>query len=61
MMMFSCLTDVFFTHVTPSRTFDVLNDDFEFFFIALVLTGLTLASLITKRLASKKALRQAWK
>ena len=55
------MADVFFTHVTPSRTFDVLNDDFEFFFIALVLTGLTLASLITKRLASKKVLRQAWK
>ena len=54
-------TDVFFTHVTPSRTFDVLNDDFEFVFIALVLSGLTLASLITKRLASKKVLRQAWK
>jgi hypothetical protein len=47
--------------VTPSRTFDVLNDDFEYGFIALVLTGLTLASFITKRLASKKSLRQAWK
>ena len=53
--------DIFFTHVAPSKTFDVLNDDFEYFFIALVLFGLTLASLISKRLASKKALRQAWK
>jgi len=60
-LVFAYGLDVFFTHVTPSRTFDVLNDDFEFVFIALVLSGLTLASLITKRLASKKVLRQAWK
>lgn len=60
-LVFVCGLDIFFTHVTPSRTFDVLNDDFEYGFIALVLIGLTLASFITKRLAGKKSLRQAWK
>ncbi|KAL1121968.1 hypothetical protein AAG570_003376 [Ranatra chinensis] len=53
--------DLFYTQVAPSKTFDVLKDDFEYWLISAVLVGLTLAAYITKRLASRKALRQAWK
>lgn len=53
--------DLFYTRVAPSKTFDVLKDDFEYWLITLVLSGLISAAYVTKRLASRKALRQAWK
>ncbi|XP_060519442.1 ER membrane protein complex subunit 1 [Cylas formicarius] len=53
--------DMFYTRVAPSKTFDVLKDDFDHRLIVLVLSGLIVASLITKHLASRKALKQAWK
>ncbi|XP_014285151.1 ER membrane protein complex subunit 1 isoform X2 [Halyomorpha halys] len=53
--------DLFYTRVAPSKTFDVLKDDFEYWLITAVLTGLISAAYITKKLASHKALKQAWK
>ncbi|CAG9829529.1 unnamed protein product [Diabrotica balteata] len=53
--------DMFYTRVAPSKTFDVLKEDFDYIMIVLVLTGLVLASYITKYLASKKTLKQMWK
>ncbi|XP_014259413.1 ER membrane protein complex subunit 1 [Cimex lectularius] len=53
--------DLFYTRVSPSKTFDVLKDDFEYWLITAVLTGLITAAYVTKRLASRKALKQAWK
>lgn len=53
--------DLFYTRVAPSKTFDVLKEDFDHKLIVLVLSGLILASYVTKKLASRKALRQAWK
>lgn len=53
--------DVFYTRVAPSKTFDVLKEDFDYKLIILVLSGLVIASYVTKKLASRKALRQAWK
>ncbi|XP_067005032.2 ER membrane protein complex subunit 1 isoform X2 [Anabrus simplex] len=53
--------DLFYTRVTPSKTFDVLKEDFDHFLITAVLLGLTAASYITRKLASRKALKQAWK
>lgn len=53
--------DVFYTRVAPSKTFDVLKEDFEHRLIILVLAGLMLATYATKKLAARKALRQAWK
>jgi len=52
---------VFVTRVAPSKTFDLLKEDFDYILIALVLIGLTTASLVVKQLASKKLLKQAWK
>ncbi|KAJ8919766.1 hypothetical protein NQ315_006295 [Exocentrus adspersus] len=53
--------DLFYTRVAPSKTFDLLKEDFDHLMIVLVLTGLVVASYITKHLASKKALKQLWK
>lgn len=53
--------DLFVTRVAPSRTFDLLKEDFDYFLITVVLLGLIIASYITKHLASKKIIKQAWK
>lgn len=53
--------DIFYTRVAPSKTFDVLKEDFDHKLIILVLIGLILASYVTKTLASRKAVKQAWK
>lgn len=53
--------DLFYTRVAPSKTFDVLKEDFDHSLITAVLLGLTVAAYVTKRLASRKALKQAWK
>lgn len=53
--------DIFVTRVAPSKTFDLLKEDFDYFLISIVLIGLTAASYICKHLASKKLIKQAWK
>lgn len=53
--------DLYCTRVAPSKGFDLLKDDFDYYVIASVLLALILASFITKRLSQKKALKQAWK
>lgn len=53
--------DLFVTRVSPSKTFDLLKEDFDYFLISIVLIGLTTASYIVKHLAAKKAIKQAWK
>ncbi|XP_063965131.1 ER membrane protein complex subunit 1-like [Lytechinus pictus] len=53
--------DYYFTRVMPSNLFDVLKEDFDYMFILTVLIGLVVAALTTRRLASLKALRQAWR
>lgn len=53
--------DLFYTRVSPSKQFDVLKDDFDHGLIVLMLSGLVLASYVTKKLASRKALKFAWK
>jgi hypothetical protein len=52
--------DLFFTRVTPSGTFDILKDDFDYALISLVLIVLILASFICKRLARARSVKQAW-
>jgi len=47
--------------VTPSKTFDVLKDDFDHWFIAAALAALGIAAYLTKRLAARKQLEQAWR
>ncbi|TRY61683.1 hypothetical protein TCAL_11239 [Tigriopus californicus] len=53
--------DLYCTRVAPSKGFDLLKDDFDYYVIASVLLALIMASFITKRLSQRKALKQAWK
>ncbi|CAH1784560.1 unnamed protein product [Owenia fusiformis] len=53
--------DIFFTRAMPSKMFDVLKEDFDYFFIGAVLSAMILASVITKKLAERKALYRGWK
>jgi len=53
--------DIFYTRVTPSKMFDVLKEDFDYFFISSVLIGMIAVSIISQKLATRKALNRAWK
>lgn len=60
-LVFAYGLDLFFTRVTPSKTFDILKDDFDHLLITGVLIFLIVASYISKLLAQRKALHAAWK
>ncbi|XP_058792034.1 ER membrane protein complex subunit 1 isoform X2 [Phymastichus coffea] len=53
--------DLFYTRVAPSKTFDVLKEDFDYYLIVIVLAALLISSYVTKKLASQKVQKQAWK
>jgi len=53
--------DLFCSRVNPSKGFDLLKDDFDYFVIASVLVGLTAAAYITRKLSQRKMLKSAWK
>ncbi|CAL7933903.1 unnamed protein product [Xylocopa violacea] len=53
--------DLFYTRVAPSKTFDVLKEDFDYYLIVIVLAALLISSYVAKKLASQKAQKQAWK
>lgn len=54
-------TDLFYTRVAPSKTFDLLKDDFDYYLITIVLGALIVATYSTKYFASRKMLKLAWK
>ncbi|OXU30919.1 hypothetical protein TSAR_001886 [Trichomalopsis sarcophagae] len=49
--------DLFYTRVAPSKTFDVLKEDFDYYLIVIVLSALLISSYVTKKLASQKDLK----
>ncbi|XP_074596008.1 ER membrane protein complex subunit 1 [Brevipalpus obovatus] len=53
--------DIYHTRITPSKTFDILKDDFDHLLIIVVLVALVLFSVVSKYLASRKSLNAAWK
>jgi len=53
--------DLYCTSVAPSKGFDLLKDDFDYYVISSVLMALIGAAFVTKRLAQRKALIQAWR
>ncbi|CAH0723536.1 unnamed protein product, partial [Brenthis ino] len=53
--------DLFYTRVAPSKTFDLLKDDFDYYLITLVLGALVVATYSSKYFASRKMLKMAWK
>ena len=53
--------DLYCTSVTPSKGFDLLKDDFDYYVITSVLMGLVIASYATRKWSQNKALKQAWR
>ena len=53
--------DVYGTRLAPSKGFDLIKDDFDYFMISAVIIGLVVASFVTRRLAQLKMLSQAWR
>jgi hypothetical protein len=53
--------DLFYTRVFPSKTFDMIREDFDYFFISTLIIGLVLGTILTKKLASNSNLKKAWK
>uniref|UniRef100_A0A914W7A1 ER membrane protein complex subunit 1 n=1 Tax=Plectus sambesii TaxID=2011161 RepID=A0A914W7A1_9BILA len=53
--------DLFFTRLNPSGTFDILKDDFDHLLISLVLFALIVASVVSKKFAKHRDLKQAWR
>jgi predicted CDP-diglyceride synthetase/phosphatidate cytidylyltransferase len=56
----STLFPSFYYPLSP-RMFDVLKDDFDYFFISSVLFGLIAASFLFQQLAANKTIKRAWK
>ncbi|KAL3101933.1 hypothetical protein niasHS_003342 [Heterodera schachtii] len=52
--------DLFYTRSTPSGTFDILKDDFDYVFIAGVVILLCVASVVCKRIWRYQSIQQAW-
>lgn len=52
--------DTFYTRVMPSKTFDILKDDFDHILILAVLILLISLAYITKWLSCRKILKSAW-
>ena len=59
-LVFTYGLDLFYTRVTPSRMFDVLKDDFDYWFIAGTLGVLVIVTFLSQRLAAVKMLKQMW-
>ncbi|VDN03173.1 unnamed protein product [Thelazia callipaeda] len=59
-LMLAYGTDLFFTQLSPSGTFDILKDDFDHLLISVVLLSLVIGSLVCKKLGKNNSLKQAW-
>ena len=59
-LIFASGLDLFHTRVTPSKTFDILKDDFDHWLIAAVSLILIVMAYVSKWLSAQKSLKAAW-
>ena len=52
--------DLFFTRIQPSKTFDLLPDDFPYAMLVLVFVTLSGGSLILKQIDERRAIQRKW-
>jgi len=53
--------DIFFCRVAPSKTFDMLPEDFQYGILALTIVGLTVAVFAVSMMSKRKDLNNLWK
>ncbi|EIN05678.1 DUF1620-domain-containing protein [Punctularia strigosozonata HHB-11173 SS5] len=59
-LVFAYGLDLFSTRTAPSKTFDVLNENFNKVQLVLTITGLAVAIFVTKPMVQRKRLREKW-
>jgi hypothetical protein len=59
-LIFAFGIDLFFTRVSPSNTFDILNEGFNKLQLVLTVGGLVAAIAVTGPMMRKKMLRERW-
>ncbi|KAL4458516.1 hypothetical protein ABPG75_013381 [Micractinium tetrahymenae] len=52
--------DLFYTRLTPSRSFDMVPDDFPYALLVLILGGLTVATVVLKFITRRTAVKAKW-
>ncbi|KAL4426508.1 hypothetical protein ABPG77_008366 [Micractinium sp. CCAP 211/92] len=52
--------DLFYTRVMPSRSFDMVPDDFPYALLVLILVGLTVAAVVLKLVTRRTAVKAKW-
>ncbi len=60
-LVFAYGLDLFYTRVTPSQTFDLLNEDFNYLFLILSVLVVGVPIIVFRGWAKKKELAAAWK
>jgi len=60
-LVFAFGTDLFFTRVTPSQTFDLLSDDFQYLPLVGTISVLVVLTFVTTWLVSRKNLAKRWR
>ncbi len=59
-LYFFFFVDLFFTRLAPSKTYDLLRDDFDHTFIAAIVIGMCIAAVVSHRLAQRREVATAW-
>jgi len=59
-VVFAYGIDLFYVRITPSQTFDLLNADFNYAFLIGTVTLVAVAIIVTRHIARKKLLTEAW-
>ncbi|XP_022131901.1 ER membrane protein complex subunit 1 isoform X2 [Momordica charantia] len=60
-LAFAYGVDLFFTRITPSRTYDSLTEDFSYALLLLTIVALVVAIFVTWGLSERKELQDKWK
>lgn len=60
-LVFAYGVDLFFTRISPSRSYDSLTEDFNFALLLITIVALVAAILVTWVLSEKKELRDKWR
>lgn len=60
-LAFAYGVDLFFTRITPSRTYDSLTEDFSYALLLITIVALVIAIFATWVLSERKELQDKWK
>jgi len=59
-LMASAGLDIFFTRLSPSKKFDILNEDFSYLLLIISTLSILVAALVARWLSNKKDTKLKW-